>query len=273
MAADAPKPGFLGNINEDQEEKLQKLWFILLKAGGSCFPQNEPSASATEEHASLPPPQRRLSLLSRTQSSVSEKTVPTYNTPYQQNIMKHLREMGAGVWESNAIQKALMAITPTELRTGILDTLKHEHPDAVILRFLRARKWDVPKAFAMMMDAVVWRVKEMHVDEDVMAKGELHAIKLTQNKSSPSEQKAGNDFLSQIRMGKSYVHGVDRAGRPIVVVRVRLHKPGAQSEESLERYIVHVIESVRLTLAPPVETAVSFPLFSPCFVVIFILLT
>jgi hypothetical protein len=110
----------------------------------------------------------------------------------------------------------------------------------------------------MMMDAIVWRVKEMHVDEDVMAKGELHALKQTQNTSSTSEQKAGNDFLSQMRMGKSYVHGVDKVGRPIVVVRVRLHKPGAQTDESLERYIVHVIESVRLTLSPPVETAVSF---------------
>jgi hypothetical protein len=65
-----------------------------------------------------------------------------------------------------------------------------------------------------------------------------------------------------MRMGKSYVHGVDKAGRPICVARVRLHRPGAQSEEALERYIVHVIESVRLMLVPPVETAVCIQLSS-----------
>lgn len=170
--------------------------------------------------------------------------------------MVYLEELGAGAAESTAVRKALSVISPTELRIGVLDTLKHDHPDAMMLRFLRARKWDVPKAFAMMMEAIVWRVKEMHVDDDVMGKGELHALKQTQNTSSTSEQKAGKDFLSQMRMGKSYVHGVDRVGRPIVVIRVCLHKPGAQTEESLERYIVHVIESVRLTMSSPVETAV-----------------
>ncbi|CAI7625097.1 unnamed protein product [Penicillium bialowiezense] len=253
MAADGPKPGFLGNLNKDQEAKLQKLWAVLLKAGETTL-SNESSGAAVEQNVTPTQPQRRMSLLGRTQSNVSEP-VPVAKTPYQQNIMKYLTEMGAGAPELNAIQKALSEITPTELRTGVLDTLKHDHPDAMMLRFLRARKWDVPKAFAMMMEAIVWRVKEMHVDDDVMAKGELHALKQTKNKSSTSEQKAGTDFLSQMRMGKSYVHGVDRVGRPIVVVRVRLHKPGAQTEESLERYIVHVIESVRLTLASPVETA------------------
>jgi hypothetical protein len=263
MAADGPKPGFLGNINKDQEAKLQKLWAVLLKAGETSS-SNEASTACAEEHITPTQPQRRLSLLSRTQSNVSE-TIPVANTPYQQNIMKYLKEMGAGAPESQAIQKALSGITPTELRTGVLDTLKHDHPDAMMLRFLRARKWDVPRAFAMMMEAIVWRVKEMHVDDDVMAKGELHALKQTQNTSNVSEKKAGTDFLSQMRMGKSYVHGVDRVGRPIVVVRVRLHKPGAQTEESLERYIVHVIESVRLTMSSPVETAVSrVPLEAAC---------
>ncbi|KAJ5426425.1 hypothetical protein N7465_001495 [Penicillium sp. CMV-2018d] len=254
MAADGPKPGFLGNLNKDQEAKLQSLWSVLIKAGQISL-TNEPINGFAEEPWSPTQPQRRLSLLGRTQSNVSENAMPTPNTPYHQNIMGLLREMGAGVAESNAIKKAFSEITPFELRTGVLDTLKHDHPDAVLLRFLRARKWDVPRSFAMMMEAVVWRLKEMQVDEDVMAKGELYALKQTQNKSSISERKAGNDFMSQMRMGKSYVHGIDRAGRPIVVVRVRLHKPGAQSEESLERHIVHLIESVRLTMAPPVETA------------------
>ncbi|KAJ5114245.1 hypothetical protein NUU61_000004 [Penicillium alfredii] len=257
MAADGPRPGFLGNINPTQEANLQKLWSVLLKAAEapSGEEDSKPATAGTEENASPPQPQRRLSLLSRTQSNVSDTASVIPAGPYQQKILTYIKELGANPPETKAIQKALSDITPSELRLGVLDTLKHDHPDAMLLRFLRARKWDVPKAFAMMMEAIVWRVKEMHVDGDVMAKGELHALKQSRSNSNPAEQKAGKDLLAQMRMGKGYVHGTDRLGRPIVVVKVRLHKPGAQSEETLERYIVHVIESVRLTLSPPVETA------------------
>jgi hypothetical protein len=60
-----------------------------------------------------------------------------------------------------------------------------------------------------------------------------------------------------MRLGKSFLHGLDKAGRPMCFVRVRLHKQGEQNEESLERYTVFVIESARMILAPPVDTAVS----------------
>lgn len=254
MAADGPKPGFLGNINQEQESKLQKLWTVLLKAA-EMPSGDESSNGSVEEHASPTQPRRRSSLLGRTQSNISDKSTPKATSAYQQNIMSYLKELGIKGQETKQVEKALSEINPTELRNGVLDTLKHDHPDAMLLRFLRARKWDVPRAFSMMMDAIVWRVKEMHVDDEIMAKGELHALK-QERSSNTAEKKAGKDFLAQMRMGKSYVHGTDKVGRPIVVIRVRLHKPGAQSEEALEKYIVHVIESVRLTLSPPVETAV-----------------
>jgi len=257
MAADGPKPGFLGNLNETQEAKLQKLWSVLLKAV-ELPALEESNGNATENATPASPtqPQRRQSLLSRTQSNVSDKTSTTISSPYQQKVLGSLRELGIGAQETKMVQKSLSEITPVGLREGVLDLLKHDHPDGMLLRFLRARKWDVPKAFAMMMDAIVWRVNEMHVEDDVMAKGELHALKQSKNTSNVKDKKDGEDFLAQMRMGKSYVHGVDKIGRPIVTIRVRLHKPGAQSEETLERYIVHVIESVRLTMSAPVETAV-----------------
>lgn len=258
MAANGPRPGFLGNINKEQEANLQKLWTILLKTAETPSAEETTNGTAAEPTSPTPqpPPARRQSLLSRTQSNVSDNSIPIPTTPYQKNVMASLTELGVAAPESRVIQKALSEITPSELRAGVLDTLKHDHPDSMLLRFLRARKWDVCKAFAMMMEAIVWRVKEMHVDDEVMAKGELHALKQSKNTASASDQKAGKDFLAQMRTGKSYVHGTDITGRPVVVVRVRLHKPGAQSEETLERYIVHVIESVRLTLNGSVETAV-----------------
>lgn len=260
MATEGPRPGFLGNINQDQEAKLQKLWSILLKASDATSEKEATNGSAAEPTSpAQSQPARRGSLLSRTQSNVSDQTVPTPSNPYQKKIMASLTELGIAAPESRMIQKALSEISPKELRTGVLDTLKHDHPDAMLLRFLRARKWDVCKAFAMMMEAIVWRVKEMHVDDEVMANGELYALKQSKNNGDVAKQKEGKDFLAQMRMGKSFIHGHDNIGRPIVVIRVQLHKPGAQSEETLERYIVHVIESVRLTLRGSVETAVCAP--------------
>lgn len=92
------------------------------------------------------------------------------------------------------------------------------------------------------------------MDDDIMFNGEALALKQSQG-SDPKEKKKGDDFLTQMRLGKSFLHGVDRAGRPICVVRVRLHKAGDQDNEGLERFTVYTIETARLLLAPPIETA------------------
>ncbi|CAG8167799.1 unnamed protein product [Penicillium nalgiovense] len=106
----------------------------------------------------------------------------------------------------------------------------------------------------MLISTMRWRLLEMHVDDDIMFNGEASAVKMSQG-SDPKEKKKGDDFLTQMRLGKSFLHGVDRAGRPICVVRVRLHKAGDQDNEGLERFTVYTIETARLLLASPVETA------------------
>jgi hypothetical protein len=65
--------------------------------------------------------------------------------------------------------------------------------------------------------------------------------------------------MAQIRKGISYVHGHDKQGRPLCFVNVRLHRQGEQAEEALERYTVYLIETCRMVLQPPVDTAVSSP--------------
>jgi hypothetical protein len=108
----------------------------------------------------------------------------------------------------------------------------------------------------MMISTMHWRKDEQHVDDDIMLNGEGGALKDSQS-SNPSTKKEGLDFLAQMRLGKSFIHGIDKEGRPISIVRVRLHKGGEQSERALERFTVYTIETCRLALQPPVETAVS----------------
>lgn len=160
---------------------------------------------------------------------------------------------------AKVIRRVLVShkLTPDELRLGLLASLKHDHPDAMLLRFLRARKWDVGKAFVLVVEMVAWRTKKMHIDDDIMLRGELYALRQLRS-AERREIRKGHDFMKQLYMGKNIIHGVDRMGRPIIDIRVRLHRAEDQSVEALERYIVHTIETVKLLLRPPfVETAVS----------------
>lgn len=158
--------------------------------------------------------------------------------------------------QSKEFQQALVELQPEEIRTAFWNMVKQDHPDALLLRFLRARKWDVKKALIMMISTMRWRLQDVHVDDDIMANGEAQALKQASS-ADLAQKKKGEEFLKQMRMGKSFLHGVDKFGRPICVVRVRLHRAADQEADTLERFTVYTIETARLLLAPPVETAVS----------------
>ncbi|KAF3906563.1 Patellin-4 [Dactylellina cionopaga] len=138
---------------------------------------------------------------------------------------------------------ALASQTPEQLRTTFWGFVKYDNPDSLLLRFLRARKWDVEKALVMMVSTMHWRGQEVHVEE-IVRHGELGASK---------DDDPG--FIHQLRIGKSYIHGVDKDNRPVCIVSVKLHKSGDQSQESLEKYTIYLIETTRLLLKHPVDTA------------------
>jgi hypothetical protein len=110
-----------------------------------------------------------------------------------------------------------------------------------------------------------WRLDEMHVEDDIVKHGELGAAGDAANHADAKAKKNAEDFLVQLRMGKSYLHGLDKEGRPMCIVRARLHKAGEQTEESLERFTVFTIETARLLLRSPIDTAVSSSLGSSIF--------
>jgi hypothetical protein len=92
-----------------------------------------------------------------------------------------------------------------------------DHPDSIVLRFLRARKWNVSAAVAMLASCVKWRI-ERNVD-GLLELGELGL----------GEKHAG--FMSQLELGKCYTQGFDRHGRPVVYINVALHRASEQPQE------------------------------------------
>lgn len=253
-------PGFVGNLSSEQEDRLQQLWALMLQFGEapSILDPISPVSSSTETQPKAPSPslRSRNSFLYRTESNISRRNSTLAYPAQHARLLDSLRAGGMATSEIRAARKCLASLTPDEVRFGIVTAAKQEPPDAYLLRFLRFAKWDVNKAFVRLLNSLRWRMKEMNVDSQLLAKGELHALQLSQRALDREAAEEGEAFLDQLRMGKSYVHGVDKMNRPVCVIRVRLHQPGAQSETVLNQFITHMMESVRLLITPPQETGV-----------------
>ncbi|KAF2966596.1 hypothetical protein GQX73_g6975 [Xylaria multiplex] len=141
------------------------------------------------------------------------------------------------------LQQHISDKSPEAFREGLWGFILSEHPDALVLRFLRARKWDVEKAMVMLVSAVDWRI-ERNIAETIIYRGENVGLE-----NDPSADERG--FIAQYRSGKSYVHAKDKENRLVYIIKVRLHDPGLQSCEAMETYILHNIESLRILMKSP----------------------
>ncbi|KAI9146802.1 CRAL-TRIO domain-containing protein C3H8.02 [Paramyrothecium foliicola] len=148
---------------------------------------------------------------------------------------------------SVVFQTQLSDKSPQRLRSLLWSFIAQEHPDVLVLRFLRARKWDVEMAVSMLVSAVDWR-GTMRIDEEIIKVGEGVALK-------PSMTVDEKDFMEQYRSGKSYVRGSDNDKQAIYIVKVRLHEPSAQSPQSMEKYVLHTVESLRVLRRFPFDKA------------------
>lgn len=243
-------PGHVGNLTPEQEEKLRQLWQSFFQLCGVVEDNGSAKADATargkaEAAEAEGQKKRRFGVFKRKGNEKSTaSSEAAEDDKYGQT--KHFQEV-------------LANHSPESIRETFWSMVKHDHPDALALRFLRARKWDVEKALVMLVSTMSWRHSDMKVDVDIMENGEGGAF-VNAKEGKGDNKKVAEDFLAQLRMGKSFLHGEDKQGRPICVVRVRLHRQGEQCEESLERYTVYLIETARMILRPPVDTAVCYPI-------------
>ncbi len=254
----AALPGRPGNLTKEQVVKLQEMWTATLKVFGvSGFNDgiNGDSASMTGSETA-----EQVGMVSSEKKK--KKRVNLFSRKRHDDAGTEDTETGSSMdgndkyGQTKDFHKVLESQSPEAIRTAFWSMVKHDDPDGLLLRFLRARKWDVQNALVMLVSTMHWRMQGMHVDDDIVRRGEGGALEDSASSSAPTK-KEGHDFLAQMRLGKSFLHGTDKEGRPITFVRVRLHKQGEQSEASLERFTVYTIETARLLLSSNVDTAVS----------------
>ncbi|KAJ5930035.1 hypothetical protein N7466_005528 [Penicillium verhagenii] len=242
--------GYVGNLTPIQEEKLQKFWKILQQSWDASLLNADDTTSVANSSVTNTKSRRRFFSFSRAPTEPTDDDLLSTIPP---NLLGSLKRLGAGVTELRAIQSILTQLPGAKLRAALVSMLKQDHPDALCLRFLRAEKWDVPKAWIKLVRTLDWRVNGYKVDE-LMARGEEYAFVNSNKEGDSIEKKDGEGFLLQARTGKGHLRGIDLEGRPICIVRVRTHQPGVQTTKGLNDYIIQMIEIVRLLMVPPVES-------------------
>lgn len=212
--------GFLGNLSTEQERCLQQLWsLVLYLENAASFNDLEHlfRVNSVERNKSISISSfaRRNSLLTRTDSILLRRS-STASFPAPSNpLLQTLSNIGMTASEIRSVAKSLTYLSPDDVRWGILTASKQEYPDRWMLRYLRFCKWNVNKAFILILNALQWRIKDMHVDDRLLPEGELGAIHQSQAPLNAAEAQQSRGFLSQLQMGKCYVHGVDRLNRPL----------------------------------------------------------
>ncbi|KAG0308253.1 hypothetical protein BGZ98_008513 [Dissophora globulifera] len=216
-----PGTGHVGTLTPEQSAALKKLWAALieLQEKGVVTVVPEPTPVAL-----VPQPVAASTgwgggwFGSSTPAAPAE---PVVEAP----VVLTLSELG---------------LTAEEVNSSLWKNVLGGHPDTLLLRFLRARKWHVGDGLTMLLNAFQWR-KELDV-EDVKVLGD--------NELDAKYPK----FKQQLEMGKFYINGTDKSGQPVVYLNVHLHRAGDQDPKTVERLTIYLMETGRLLIQPPVET-------------------
>ncbi|KAI9493938.1 CRAL-TRIO domain-containing protein [Zychaea mexicana] len=152
-------------------------------------------------------------------------------------------------WMSLPVDQALPLIPGDKLEYTFWQMVATDNPDAAILRYLRARKWDDEAAYKMLVNTLRWRL-HMRVD-DITKLGESGLVQELE-KAVPG---MGDQFLEQMRSGKATLGGPDKSDRGICFINVQLHRKEDQPAEVIQLCSLYLMETARVFCGYPMVNA------------------
>lgn len=241
------KPGHMETLTADQEHVLKEVWAVLLKKMG--YQVSLPSKLRNSE-----------ALIHRTYTGASSHTMKSTATTKKgrfgklgkkkhhdnvdavtDKLSKLSTDPGFTLQDERVIDQTLHNFKPEQVKDNFFNFLRHDTPDNLILRFVRARKFSAANSLKMVTETLRWRVEDQKADE-ILLGNELAYLNT-------------KGVINAFQVGKLIFRGFDKSGRPLVVVRPRFHYSSQQTEKETEIFTVLVIEYLRLLLNEPVDSA------------------
>ncbi|PVU93356.1 hypothetical protein BB561_003332 [Smittium simulii] len=189
--------GTFSNLNAEQEACLSHLWKLLLP----ILEQND-----------------RIDFVYSESTGYGKSDQPIVKKNKDILFSQKVGE----VCEKNALPPPSIKKSQTSFTSAFFTSFATLHPDSVLLKFLRARKWNVDKALEMLQEAVVWRAQN-NVAE-LMWYGET------------------NLNYRYIQKKASFIAGSDRLGQSVLYIEVNEVIPAQLSLKDLLKHTVHLME-------------------------------
>jgi hypothetical protein len=180
-------------------------------------------------------------------------TVPDYH-PSSLNTLSERTDIPIDLkfLQNKQIKQTLEKTTPAALLFALRANVKHEDPDTLLVRFLRARSWVIDNSFLMLLKSLNWRAEEK-IESGLLEGGDA-AFDRPEDYATEPERKIARETRAMTSSGESFVHGADKKGHPLVYIRVKFHDQWAQGKEAFLRATIMEVESTRMLLRPPITS-------------------
>ncbi|GAA5816871.1 hypothetical protein MFLAVUS_010405 [Mucor flavus] len=221
------KPAHAGNLTESQLASLKAFWIRLLQ----LFKQ-------PGQEIILPDPAKERPVKKSFFGAVKED--PYYN--YFLGATSDPR------WSSLPLEKALPLIPGNLLRDTFWGLVASNNPDSTILRFLRARKWDLDASYNMLTNTLRWRL-EMRANE-IASLGQTGLI----NELEKAKPGLGVAFKDQLDLKMVTLGGPDKQARGACFVNVQIHHKENQPLEVMKLLTLYMVETSRVVCDYPMDT-------------------
>jgi hypothetical protein len=169
-------PGRPGNLTDEQTAKLKEMWSTAFKVFGVPVSNDSTVVDESVDQQSVTTVQRtdtveskdkkggKVISLFRKKKDREASPAPSTATDGSVDVSKLIIGDGDDKYsQTKEFKEALATSTPQEIHETFWRMVKADHPDALFLRFLRARKWDVGKALVMLVATMRWRSAELDV--------------------------------------------------------------------------------------------------------------
>lgn len=240
--------GTYGHLTDKETQLLKLLWtrlFVHFKSDTNALNSMAVTKEEEEEEEEMEDNRGKLSTRARLEKTASptpsEKSSSSSwfsfgGVAKEEHPVEYRQLVGEVAAQDSlppSFETASKSFANQAIRDAFWNAASTDHPDVLVLRFLRARKWNVDDALAMLLACLKWRLQE-DIDYLVWAgESELN--------------------LRLMRAGFGVLHKTDRLGQPVIHIPVRLNDPKAQPHQHIVDYTIYLMEVARVVLRPPVE--------------------